>query len=159
MALVVVDTNLISLLVKLKHGQLRKDEARAKRYETYLKGQDMVRAFPTEAELHVWLQRLPNDARREQYAQGIQEVLDQTGLIDGTAVVAQHWAKIVATGENAAMLHVRDANNPKREAQLNDTWIAACALAHGLPLVTDNGKDFAWMQESLGLNMVNYPSA
>lgn len=27
MALVVVDTNLISLLVKLKHGQLKKDEA------------------------------------------------------------------------------------------------------------------------------------
>ena len=156
MALVVVDTNLISLLVKLKHGQVKKDEARARRYEAYLRGQDMVRAFPSEAELHVWLQRLPSDGRRDQYAQGIQEVLDQTGLIDGTAVVAQHWARIVAVGEKAAMLHVRDANNPKREAQLNDTWIAACALAHGLPLVTDKRKDFVWMQESLGLNMVSF---
>lgn len=103
MALVVVDTNLISLLVKLKHGKLRKDEERAKRYEAYLQGHDMIRAFPTEAELHV-----------------------------------------------------RNRSNPKREAQLNDTWIAACALAHGLPLVTDNGKDFAWMQESVGLKMVCY---
>jgi len=62
----------------------------------------------------------------------------------------------MAVGEAAALIHVRDGDNPKREAQLNDTWIAACALAHGLPLVTDNGKDFAWMQESLGLKMVCY---
>jgi predicted nucleic acid-binding protein len=74
-------------------------------------------------------------------------------------VVAQHWARIVAAGEKAALLHVRDANNPGRVAQLSDTLIAACALAHGLPLVTDNGRDFAWMQESLGLSMVNYPGA
>ncbi|HLO67205.1 MAG TPA: hypothetical protein VK188_09325 [Holophaga sp.] len=156
MAMVVVDTNLISLLVKLKHGKLRKDAERAKRYETYLQGQDMIRAFPTEAELHVWLQRLPEDDRKDKYAQGVQEVLDQTGLIDGTAVVAHQWARIIAAGEEAAVLHVRDSGNPKREAQLNDTWIAACALAHGLPLVTDNGKDFAWMQEPLGLKMVCY---
>jgi len=156
MALVVVDTNLISMLVKLKHGKLRKDEERAKRYEAYLQGQDMIRAFPTEAELHVCLQRLPQDDRNAKYAQGIQEVLDQTGLIDGTDVVAHQWARIVAAGEESAVLHVRDRNNPKREAQLNDTWIAACALAHDLPLVTDNGKDFAWMQESVGLKIVCY---
>ena len=59
MALVVVDTNLISMLVKLKHGRLKKDEERARRYEAFLQGQDMIRAFPTEAELHVWLQKLP----------------------------------------------------------------------------------------------------
>jgi predicted nucleic acid-binding protein len=156
MSLVVVDTNLVSLMVKLKHGKLRKDKERAKRYEAYLQGQDMIRAFPTEAELHVWLQRLPEDERKAQYARGIQEVLEQTGLIDGTDAVAQQWAQIVAAGEKAAVLHVRDEDNPKREAQLNDTWIAACALAHGLPLGTDNGKDFAWMQESVGLKMVCY---
>ena len=156
MALVVVDTNMISLLVKLRNGRLKKDEARAKRYETYLQGRDMVRAFPTEAELCVWLQRLPEDSRKAEYAQGVQEVLEQTGLIDGTGVVAQHWARIITAGESAALIHVRDSGNPKREAQLNDTWIAACALAHGLPLVTDNGKDFAWMQEPLGLKMVCY---
>lgn len=159
MALVVVDTNLISLLVKLKHGKLVKDKPRAVRYEAFLQGQDMIRAFPTEAELHVWLQRLPEDDRKSKYAQGIQEVLDQTGLIDGTDAVAHQWARIVAAGEKAALLHVRDSDNPKREAQLNDTWIAACALAHGLPLVTDNGKDFAWMQESVGLKMVCYSGA
>lgn len=156
MALVVVDTNLISMLVKLKYGKLRKDAERAKRYETYLQGQDMIRAFPTEAELHVWLQRLPEDERKEKYAQGIQEVLDQTGLIDGTDAVAHQWARIVAEGEKAAVVHVRDSSNPNREAQLNDTWIAACALAHGLPLVTDNRKDFDWMQASVGLKMVCY---
>ncbi len=156
MALVVVDTNLISLLVKLKNGRLKKDEARARRYEAYLHGKDMVRAFPTEAELHVWLQRLPEDSRKAEYAQGIQEILDQTGLIDGTDLVARHWAKIITAGESAALIHVRDGGNPNREAQLNDTWIAACALAHGLPLVTDNGKDFSWMQEALGLKMVCY---
>jgi predicted nucleic acid-binding protein len=159
MALVVVDTNMISLLVKLKHGRLKKDEARAKRYEAYLNGQDMIRAFPTEAELRVWLHRLPEDPRKAEYAQGIQEVLDQTGLIDGTDAVAQHWARIMTVGESSALIHVRDGGNPRREAQLNDTWIAACALAHDLPLVTDNGKDFAWMQERLGLKIICYPGS
>ena len=114
MALVVVDTNLISLLVKLRNGRLKRDEARAKQYESYLTGQDMVRAFPTEAELHVWLQRLPEDQRKTEYTQGVKEVLDQTGLIDGTDIVAQQWARIVAAGEQAALLHVRDRGNPKR---------------------------------------------
>ena len=109
MALVVVDTNLISMLVKLKHGRLKKDEERARRYEAFLQGQDMIRAFPTEAELHVWLQKLPEDDRKTQYATGIQEVLDQTGLIDGTDAVAHQWARIVAAGEKAAVLHVGHA--------------------------------------------------
>ncbi|WP_005037817.1 PIN domain-containing protein [Holophaga foetida] len=159
MPLVVVDTNLVSLLVKLRSGQLRKDEERAHRYEAYLQGQDMIRAFPTEAELLVWLKRLPADELGEKYAQGIREFLDQTGLIDGTDLVAQHWARIVSAGEKMARVHVRDRNNPKREAQLNDTWIAACALAHGLPLVSDNRKDFEWMVEALGLELVSYAGA
>ena len=159
MALVVVDTNLISMLVKLKHGKLVKDKERAMRYEAFLQGQEMIRAFPTEAELHVWLQRLPEDDRKPKYAQGIQEVLDQTGLIDGTDAVAHQWARIVAAGERSAVLHVRDGSNPKREAQLNDTWIAACALAHGLPLVTDNRRDFEWMKDAVGLNLISYSAA
>jgi predicted nucleic acid-binding protein len=56
-------------------------------------------------------------------------------------------------------LHVHDGHNPKREAQLNDTWIAACALAHGLTLVNDNSRDFEWMREAVGLDLVSYPSA
>ena len=95
MALVVVDTNMISLLVKLKHGRLKKDEAHAKRYEAYLKGQDMIRAFPTEAELHVWLHRLPEDQRKTEYTQGIQEVPERVndfetdfGLSSGAAPTA-----------------------------------------------------------------------
>jgi hypothetical protein len=51
---------------------------------------------------------------------------------------------------------VQDKNNPKRDNQINDTWIAACALASGLPLVSDNYKDFVWMQKALGLNLVYF---
>ena len=49
---------------------------------------------------------------------------------------------------------VHDADNPKRDAQLNDTWIAACALAYNMPLVSDNFRDFGWMQEAVGLNLI-----
>lgn len=156
MALVVVDTNMISFLVKLKHGRLGKDEERAKKYEQFLKGKDMARAFPTEAELNVWLQKLPEGDRKEKYGKGIREFMDQTAFIDGTDIVSQEWAKIIAAGGKAGRIHVRDKGNPKRDAQLNDTWIAACALAHGLPLVSDNWRDFEWMKPTLGLDLVCY---
>jgi predicted nucleic acid-binding protein len=41
-----------------------------------------------------------------------------------------------------------------RPRPANDTWIAACALANGLPLATLNTKDFKDFAEHGGLNLI-----
>jgi predicted nucleic acid-binding protein len=72
---------------------------------------------------------------------------------------ARRWADIITSGRRLGKVHVHEGQNPKREAQLNDTWIAACALAHGLTLVSDNSRDFEWMREAVGLDLVSYSGA
>ena len=156
--MVVVDTNVFSLLIKLKGGHLKKDKTRAEWYLAHLQGQELVRAFPTEGELIYWLECTDEGARKQTLTRGVREILDQTALIDGTPEVTRQWARIMAAGTPAGRLHVHDPHHPKREAQLNDTWIAACALAHSLPLVSDNRRDFAWMVEPLALDLITYSS-
>jgi toxin FitB len=41
-----------------------------------------------------------------------------------------------------------------RPRPVNDTWIAACCIAYGLPLATLNVKDFADFAEHDGLALV-----
>lgn len=54
--------------------------------------------------------------------------------------VARIW------GELAAAAQHRGRPRPQ-----NDTWVAACALRHNLPLITLNKKDFADFEEHHGL--------
>jgi predicted nucleic acid-binding protein len=159
MAMYVVDTNVFSYLIKLKGNQLQKDADRARQYAGLLAGHEVVRAFPTDAELRVWVQGMEDGEKKDQYSRGVQEIMDQTPAIDGDDRVAKRWADIISTGRRLKKLHVHDGNNPKRDAQLNDTWIAACALAHGLTLVSDNRRDFEWMKAAVGLDLVCYSGA
>lgn len=46
--------------------------------------------------------------------------------------VARTWARLSASGR------LRGRPRPQ-----NDTWVAACCVRHGLPLMTLNNKDFA----------------
>jgi predicted nucleic acid-binding protein len=41
-----------------------------------------------------------------------------------------------------------------RARPVNDSWIAACCLAHGLPLATFNMKDFADFAGNDGLALI-----
>ena len=57
--------------------------------------------------------------------------------------VARTWGRISAA-----------AIQRGRPRPANDTWIAACALAYGLPLATLNTKDFKDFAEHGGLNLI-----
>ena len=57
--------------------------------------------------------------------------------------VARMWGRISAA-----------AIRRGRARPANDTWIAACALTHGLPLATLNAKDFEDFGEHDGLNLL-----
>jgi toxin FitB len=43
-----------------------------------------------------------------------------------------------------------------RPRPVNDTWIAACCLVHGLPLATFNMKDYTDFAEHEGLQILGY---
>ena len=59
-------------------------------------------------------------------------VVDQVVLLPFDEAVAVKWGEIQA-----------NARLRGRPRPVNDSWIAACCLAHDLPLATFNTKDFA----------------
>lgn len=65
-------------------------------------------------------------------------------VIPYDADVARIW------GELAAAAQQRGRPRPQ-----NDTWVAACALRHNLPLVTLNKKDFADFEDHHGLVLLD----
>ena len=64
-------------------------------------------------------------------------------LLPGDEDVADHFGVLSA----AAMRR-------GRPRPMNDSWIAACCLAHGLPLATLNVKDFDDFRRHDGLDLI-----
>jgi toxin FitB len=58
--------------------------------------------------------------------------------------VATRWGQLQAYAQRRG-----------RPRPVNDTWIAACALARDLPLATFNTKDFADFVEHEGLTLID----
>jgi predicted nucleic acid-binding protein len=58
-------------------------------------------------------------------------------------------AVAVKWGEIQGNAHLRGRPRP-----VNDSWIAACCLAHNLPLATFNAKDFADYANHDGLHLI-----
>jgi hypothetical protein len=68
-------------------------------------------------------------------------------LLPFDEAVATKWGEIQA-----------DAQLRGRPRPINDSWIAACCLAHGLPLATFNTKDFGDFAEHDGLSLIRNES-
>ena len=64
-------------------------------------------------------------------------------VIPAARTVAVKWGELSAA-----------ATRRGRPRPVNDTWIAACCLAYGLPLATLNIKDYADFAEHDGLTLV-----
>ena len=62
-------------------------------------------------------------------------------------------AVAIKWGEIQGNAHLRGRPRP-----VNDSWIAACCLAHGLRLATFNTKDFADFAEHDGLHLIGTES-
>lgn len=117
----VVDTNVVSFL-------LRRD-SRRELYREDLTGARLCVAFVTVAELRFGaLNRNWGPKRMDELAQALRAYVT-IGFDDDTV-----WQfATIADRERRAGRH---RENP------NDWWIAACALRHGIPLVTHNPRDF-----------------
>jgi len=102
---------------------------------------DVSIAFATAGEL--WkgaLVKRWGGARRG----GLDLWLAETRVLPAGLAVAEIWGKITARAQRRG-----------RPRPLNDTWIAACCIETGLPLLTLNHRDFADFAEHDGLILLS----
>jgi toxin FitB len=93
--------------------------------------------FVTVGELWQWAEaRSWGPRTREHLARWLGRVV----VIDSDEDVSRTWGRISA-----------DAGRRGRPRPVNDSWIAACCMARGLPLATLNVKDFADYADQEGL--------
>lgn len=151
---ILVDTNVLSLLIRFKLGRLDKNPAALEMAEWYaarLQGKDVVRSFATDAELRRWALSRENPEDRSRVQSAIQYTFDTTGCIHSTERVAESWAHLACHAKGK--LPLKDPNS----SQINDLWIAATARAFTLPLLT-NDTDFDWMSAHEVISMKFKPS-
>jgi predicted nucleic acid-binding protein len=131
-AFVVLDTDVASLAFR---GRLTPELTPA------LTGQTWCLSFVTVGEMTQWA-HLRNWGPRNRGA--LAAWLDAFVLINSTVEAARLWGSLSAAGK------LRGRSNP-----VNDTWIAACCLAEGLPLATLNTKDYADFAAHHGLQLLD----
>jgi predicted nucleic acid-binding protein len=118
--IIVVDTDVVSFLYK---GDTRGDF-----YRSHLEGRLAIISAQTRAELELWAlarnwSRRRKDALRVHLKNFVMDSVDEA--------VCLRWAAVV----DGAKRRGRPISNA-------DAWVAATALAYGVPLVTHNASDF-----------------
>jgi len=98
-------------------------------------------SFVTVGEMTQWAS-LRSWSSRNQGA--LDAWLSDRVFLEANRQVARLWGHLSADGRRRGRVH-----------PVNDTWIAACCLAEGLPLATFNTKDFADFAEHHGLTLVS----
>jgi toxin FitB len=127
---IVVDTDVASTILRDRlTGPLR----------FRLAGHSLCITFVTLGELTKWRVLRDWGPRR---LTSFETWRQQVVLLPFDEAVAIKW------GELQANTQLRGRPRP-----VNDTWIAACCLVHGLPLATFNTKDFADYAEYDGLRL------
>lgn len=131
--MVVVDTDVFSFIFK--------QDTRAALYQPHLSGHLLVLSFMTVAELDLWaVSRNWGIARKQR----LEKTLRRYRVMESSRDLGKVWA---AVEDNA--------RRTGRPIAVPDAWIAATALHYGVPLVTHNAADYAWVP---GLTVVTEPS-
>ena len=114
-----VDTNIISYF-------FRRD-TRAAAYEKHLTGKSLFVSFMTVAELYKWpFEKSWGETKKQE----LTLYLKNYTVLPYDDALAWAWAELVAK----TCRH--------RQLSLQDSWIAATAIRHAMPLVTHNRKHF-----------------
>ncbi|HEY9388584.1 MAG TPA: PIN domain-containing protein [Mycobacteriales bacterium] len=125
---VVLDTDVASRTIRGKlDGSLA---ARLTGYTWYV-------SFIIVGELWQWSETT-NWGRRSRAE--LERWLGHVGVIDSDEAVSRTWGRICAAAARRG-----------RPRQVNDSWIAACCLANGIPLATLNLKDYLDFADHEGL--------
>ena len=105
-------------------------------------GHPLAMPFPVVGELKVLALRAPLGPKR---VQALERAISACVVIPSDARVVDQWAA----------LRAKLISRLKGEG-INDLWIAACCLVHGLPIVTNNRGDFELIQtEAPALQIVH----
>lgn len=114
-----LDTNIVSYIYK--------GDSRAEGYRVHLTGQTLFVSFMTVAELYRW----PFEKNwGESKKLGLVEFLKNFAVLPYDEALAWSWAELVGSTCRG------------RPMSVADSWIAATALRHKLPVVTHNRKHF-----------------
>lgn len=105
-----------------------------------LAGKQPLVAFVTVGELTQWT-RLRRWGPRNRAM--LDDWLADKPVIPGSKGIGAVWGELSAA-----------ATERGRPRPVNDTWIAACCIAYGLPLATLNVKDFADFAEHDSLSLI-----
>lgn len=73
----------------------------------------------------------------------IADWLGRTLIVPSDLRVSYTWGQLAAAAQQRG-----------RKSPVNDTWIAAAAIAHDMPLATRNVKDYADFAEHHGLELI-----
>ncbi|MGV3616261.1 MAG: PIN domain-containing protein [Fimbriimonas sp.] len=132
MSPVVVDSDVVSYLFK--------QDTRAEAFRPLITGRLAVISFMTAAELYYWsdLHQWGTERRIRLDSHLRRFVIDPFDM-----ALCQAWS--------SAMVSARRKGRPIQTA---DAWVAATALVHGLPLVTNNPSDFMGVD---GLTVLTAP--
>lgn len=118
--MLLLDTNIVSYLFKR--------DSRAELYQHHLVGQELAIAIMTVAELFQWAAlRNWGEPRRK----ALERYLDRYTILPVEIITCRFWARIRAERVVAGL-----------PISPQDTWIAATAIQHQIPLVTHNPDDF-----------------
>jgi len=116
-----VDTDVFSYSLK--------GDTRAALYKPHLEGKLVALSFVTVGELQFWA------AKRKW---GAKKLADLSTRLRSTVIVPYDLAICETYGSLKAKLEVSG-----KVVADNDLWIAACAIRHSIPLVTNNRVHFA----------------
>lgn len=120
---IMVDTDAASFVLK--------EGPRESLYRPYLEGRAAFLSFQSLAELRRWaLERRWGEERRAKLDAFVKRFV----VVGPSEDTCERWAAIMA-----------NAKSRGRPMSAQDAWVAATALALGVPLLTGNGKHFAYV--------------
>ncbi len=123
---------------------LFKKSPHAKPCGSLLKGKRPALAFVSVAELFKWtLKRRWGPQKVEQ----LEAAMRRYVVIPYDRDLAWAWARVVAACEDAG-----------RPIVPSDAWVAAAALRHGVPLLTNNLKHYEAAESLCGLTLLRTPT-
>ncbi len=130
---ILVDTNIVSYIMR--------GGSEAMIYAPYLNGKILSVSFITVGELYFWAEKRHWGEKKRLR---LENVLTNYVVIPYDHEIAKCYARVRAERERKGL-----------PISCADAWIAACAVRHGIPLVTHNAKDF---DEISNLQMISEDS-
>ena len=116
---VLLDTDVFSYLMK--------KDTRGDAYQHHVKGKTVAVSFITVGELFHWAEKRKWSVKNRQ---NLEERLKAVVIVPYDAELCRTYGRL------------RASLPPGNSIAGNDLWIAACAVRHGIPLITNNRKHF-----------------